>query len=288
MPDFFDLMWLWRKQILLLVLTTFIITTAVVFLIPKRYLSVATALPASSYATDKGSVFSQNLQNLYSTIGLPDDLDKIVGTAHLDTVYRSVIAQLDLTDHFGLGKADPNAIAKAGLILKKHTRVIKSDYGELKVKVWDVDRDLAANLANAIIEKLQQIHQDVQTMNNSTMLVKINEEYLKKKIDYERLTDSIQHAGTTPTADLLNAQKSSLLQEVQEYQTLLNQYKLMVDARPQALVIIERATPAVAPDQPRPLQAIIGATVLSFFFGVLTALALNKRKQQQFERASTT
>src|SRR4030095_1414438 len=167
MPDLFDLMWRWRRQILLLVLTTLIVTTAIVFLIPKRYLSVATALPASSFATDKTSVFSQNLQNLYSSIGLPDDLDKMVGTAHLDTVYRFVIAEFDLADHFGLSKTGGNAIPKAALILKKHTRVIKSDYGELKVKVWDVDRDLAAMLANAIMEKLQRIHQDFQTVNNS-------------------------------------------------------------------------------------------------------------------------
>src|ERR1700747_3664481 len=103
MPDLFDLIWRWRKQILLLMLTTLIVTTVIVFLIPKKYLSVATALPASSYATDKTSVFSQNLQVLYSTIGLPDDLDKIVGTAHLDTVYRAIVSQLDLTDHFGVG-----------------------------------------------------------------------------------------------------------------------------------------------------------------------------------------
>ena len=278
MPDLFDLMWRWRKQILLLVLTTLIVTTVVVFLIPKRYLSVATALPASSYATDKTSVFSQNLQSLYSTIGLPDDLDKIVGTAHLDTVYRYVIAQIDLTDHFGINKSDVNAIAKAAMILKKHTRVIKSDYGELKVKVWDVDRDLAPGLANAIMEKLQQIHQDVQTVNNSMILARINEEYFKKKLDYEKLNDSIQDAGNSSMVDLLNAQKSSLLQQIQEYEKLLNQYKLMVDAKPQALIVIERATPAVSPDQPRPLQAIIAATIMSFFFGLLTALLLNKRK----------
>jgi hypothetical protein len=278
MPDLFDVMLRWRKQILLLVLTTLIVTTVIVFLAPKRYVSVATALPASSYATDKTSVFSQNLQSLYSTIGLPDDLDKMVGTAHLDTVYKYVIAQLDLTEHFGLSKKDVYAIPKAGLILRKHTRVIKSDYGELKVKVWDVDRDLAASMANAIMEKLQQIHQDVQAVNNSMMLLKINGESLKKKMEYENLTDSLQHGSNTSKTELLTAQKSSLLQQIQEYEKLQNQYKLMVDAKPQALIIIERATPAVAPDQPKPLQAIIAATILSFFFGLLTALILDRRK----------
>ncbi len=274
MPDLFDLIGRWRKQILLLVLTTLIVTTAIVFLLPKKYLSVATALPASSYATDKTSVFSQNLQALYSTLGLPDDLDRIVGTAHLDTVYRSVVAQLDLTRHFGLSKTDINAVPKAGLILQKHTRVIKSDYGELKVKVWDVDRDLAANLANAIMGKIQQIHQDIQTVNNSLMLSKINEEYEQKKLDYEKLTRSSSLADP----EMFAVQKSSLLQQIQEYEKLLNQYKLMVDAKPQALIIIEKATPAVVPDQPKPLEEITAAVILSFFFALLTALILDRRK----------
>jgi len=278
MPDLFDLMWRWRKQILLLVITTLIVTSLVVFLVPKRYLSIATALPASSYATDKTSVFSQNLQNLYSTVGLPDDLDKILGTAHLDTVYRSVVAQLGLTDHFGFGKKDANAISKAASVLQKHTRVVKSDYGELKVKAWDIDRDLAANLANAIMEKLQQMHQDIQTVSNSMMLSKVNEEYLKKKIDYEKLTDSLRHVNNVSLADLLTMQKSSLLQQIQEYEKLTSQYKLMIDARPQALIIIEKATPAVAPDQPKPLQAITAAVILSFLFGLLAALILDRRK----------
>jgi uncharacterized protein involved in exopolysaccharide biosynthesis len=278
MPDLFDLMWRWRKQILLLVIITLVVTSVIVFLVPKRYVSITTALPASSYATDKTSVFSQNLQNLYSTIGLPDDLDKILGTAHLDTVYRSVVVQLDLTTHFGLSKTDAGAVSKAASVLQKHTSVIKSDYGELKVKAWDVDRELAANLANAIMEKLQQMHQDIQTLSNSTMLSKINEEYVKKKIDYEKLTDSLQHASNASLIDLLTVQKSSLLQQIQEYEKLTSQYKLMIEAKPQVLIIIEKATPAMAPDQPKPLRAITAAVILSFLFGILTALILDRRK----------
>ena len=52
----------------------------------------------------------------------------------------------------------------------------------------------------------------------------------------------------------------------------------MIDARPQALIIIEKATPAIAPDQPKPLQTIIGVVILSFIFGLLTALILDRRK----------
>ena len=110
------------------------------------------------------------------------------------------------------------------------------------------------------------------------MLSKVNEEYLKKKIDYEKLTDSLRHVNNVSLADLLTMQKSSLLQQIQEYEKLTSQYKLMIDARPQALIIIEKATPAVAPDQPKPLQAITAAVILSFLFGLLAALILDRRK----------
>src|SRR5215471_2230116 len=101
MPDLFDLIARWWKRILALMLITTAAAAVIVLLIPKKYLGVATALPASTYAQDKTGVFSQNMQSLYSALGTPDDLDMIVGTAHLDTVYRAISEQLNVTEHYG-------------------------------------------------------------------------------------------------------------------------------------------------------------------------------------------
>ena len=68
----------------------------ITFLKPQLYLSVATAVPASSFLSDKSKIFNDNIQELYSTLGTPDDLDMIVGTSTLDTVYLTV------TDEFNL------------------------------------------------------------------------------------------------------------------------------------------------------------------------------------------
>ena len=276
MPDLFDLIWRWWKRILALVLVTAAVAAVIVLIIPKEYLGVATALPASTFAQDKTGVFSQNMQNLYSALGTPDDLDMIVGTAHLDTVYRAICEHLNLPDHYRI-RPDQESLVKAAYVLKERTRVIKSDYGELKVKVWDSNPSWAANLANAIMRKLQQIHQDVQTTNNATMLERINAEYNQKKGEYQTLADSLQHVDQGK-AELLNVQKASLLQQMVEYEKLMGQYKLMVGARPQALIVVENATPALTPDKPRPLLVIIGAAVLGLFFGLMVALLLERRR----------
>jgi uncharacterized protein involved in exopolysaccharide biosynthesis len=280
MPDLFDVFFRWWKQIFLLMIITAAASAIVLFFIPKKYIGAATALPAPTYAADKTGVFSQNLQGLYSAFGSTDDLDKFLGTARLDTVYIAVAEELNLAKHYDI-KGGTSSLKKAAFFLKKRTRVIKSDYGELQVKVWDTDRNLAANMANKIMEKLQQIHQDVQTANNARMLSKINEEYEEKKLEYQKLSDSFQHANNTAIAELLSTQKTSLLQQIQEYGKLSSQYKLMVDARPEALIIIEKATPALKADKPEKLQIIIVAAVLGLFFGFLAALVLEKRRMMR-------
>lgn len=278
MPDIFDLLVRWWKQILALVMITLAVTAIILLIIPNKYLGVATALPASTYAQDKTGVFSQNMQSLYSAIGSPDDLDIIVGTAHLDTVYNFVTERLNLASHYCINKTDRKSILNAAQMLRERTRVIKSDYGELKVKVWDTHPDWAANIANAIMGKLQQIHQEVQTSNNAAMLSRISSEYNQKKVEYEKLSDSLQRTSNQAVTDLLNMRKSSLLQQMLEYEKLLDQYTLMVSAKPQALIIIERATPAVKADRPRALQIMIATAVVSLFFAVMAALVLERRR----------
>jgi uncharacterized protein involved in exopolysaccharide biosynthesis len=279
MPDIFDLIAKWWKQILAFVIIALVVTAIVVYTTPKKYLGQATALPAPTYATDKAGVFSENLQILYPGLGTSDDLDMILGTAHLDTVYTAVAAELNLADYFGIDKADIERNKKAGSVLKEKTRVIKSDYGDLKVKVWDGDKHRAAEMANGVMDKLQQIQQDVQTANNAAMLEKIKEGYSGKVLEYQKLHDSLSHMDVNAaTAQLLTARQNSLVQQVQEYEKLLNQYQLMVNAKPHALIIVEKASPALWPDKPKPKETLLAAAVLSLLFGLFAALVLERRR----------
>ena len=96
MPDIFYLVSKWWKQILSIVILSLAAVGTILYLQPVKYLSTTTALPASSYAADKASIFNNNIQQLYPAMGTPDDLDMIVGTAQLDTVYIAVAEEFDL------------------------------------------------------------------------------------------------------------------------------------------------------------------------------------------------
>jgi LPS O-antigen subunit length determinant protein (WzzB/FepE family) len=257
----------------MVMLLTIVTAGAIVFLKPKKYLAITTALPAPTYASDKAAIFSENIQVLYPNIGIPDDLDKIVGTALLDTVYYSVVDQFHLITYYKLDN-DGEGRQKATAILKSNTRVIKSDYGELKVKVWDKDRHQAALFANAVMEKLRLMHQEIENANNTEILEKIKNEYAIKKGEW------LAHIDSAKIDPLQLIKQEALMKQLVEYEKLSGEYELMTKVKPQALIIVEKARPPLWPDKPRRAQILIAAAILSFIFSILTILMLERRKVQ--------
>jgi len=260
MPDIIDLIRRWWKQVFAVVLLSLLAVGIITFLKPRQYLSVATSVPASSFSADKSKIFNANIQELYSTLGTADDLDMIVGTSKLDTVYIAVTDQFNLFDHYKMSEKGNAARAKAASELKKNSKVMKSEYGELKVKVWDTDKELAPQLANAIMDKLQSIHQNLQGAGNEATLKGLKSGKQNLQAHADSITDN------------------SVQAQLQQYDKLIGEYQLMVDSKPPALIIVEKAKASEWPDRPKRMQIMIATAMLSLLFALFAALIMERRK----------
>ena len=260
MPDIFDLIKNWWKPMLAVVIVSVLVAGIITFLKPKEYLSVATAVPASSFTADKSMVFSENIQALYSSLGTADDLDLVIGTARLDTIYLAIAKQLNLAEHYNISEKAEGATLKAAACLRKKTKVMKSEYGELKVKAWDKNKEMAARLANATLQQLQQVHQHLHSISNEATLegLRSGRDKLKQQSD--------------------SSSSNALVSRIEQYDKLIGEYQLMVDSKPPVLIAVENARPAVGPDRPRLKQVVVATALLSLIFSLLVALLLEKRK----------
>ena len=267
MPDIITLIKNWWKQILVLLILSTGTVAAVVYIKRPEYMSVASAVPASTYASDKARLFNSNIEQLYTALGTPDDLDLVVGTGKLDTVYLAVTAQFNLQDHYKMGEKGEAAINKAASLLKKNTRVTKSEYGELKVRVWDTDKNLAPQLANAVMKQLQTMHQYLQNAGNESTLLSLVSN--KGKLVKER------EAAVDPET------KAALSLRLADYDKLISEYQLVVNTKALALIVIENAKASDWPDRPKHLQWILATAVLAILFSLLLAALLEKRKNNK-------
>jgi hypothetical protein len=262
-----------------------------VFLQKDQWLAVATALPTNPVNADKARIFSGNIQSLYPELGSADDLDKILGTAQLDTVYIAVANNFNLRVHYNLREDHPNASLKAALLLREHTRVLKSDYGELKVKVWDIDKQLAPQLANAILKELDAIHSAIQHRNNKTVLANIqadidgsitnvpNAVESSKPISDDSLQKLLLSSSFQPVRSGSELSFNLDPQQKQQYQQLADQIKIVIASNPSVLTVIESAHIPTAPDKPKRLLVILATGFIALGFSILLALVLDRNKK---------
>ena len=277
MPDIFNLLARWWKQMLLVIIVAVVIVAAIVFAEKPLYLSVTTALPASGILTDKAKIFNNNIQALYPSLGSSDDLDKILGTAQLDTVFIAVAMTYNLWDHYKIEDKEKQ-ITQSAALLKSNSKIFRSEYGELKIRVWDTDKNLAPQLANAILEKLNSIHQSVAAISNEKVIESLKAG--RQKLQYEMDSLSVIPVHSPYQLERAGVIHDMNVKQLDKYSALIGEYQLTLDTKPAVLVVVEKARASQRPDKPQRLKLLIATAVISFLFSFLLALYLERRKRR--------
>ncbi len=256
-------------------------------LLPKKYAGVATALAANPALSDRARVFNQSIEGLYAALGSPDELDKVEGTAKLDTIYLALADSFHLARHYGLSANDTLSRYKAALQLKGATEISRTGYGELRIKVWDKNNGMAAALANAALYKLNEIHQQVQSENNRMVLQRLKEAYAQK----QQWLQAYKAAPATPQGlqpgdtlaqsfpEMAGAPPSSqLASQLVQYAGMIAEYELALKTAPKVLITVEPARPSPFPGKPNVTQTVLLAAVAALLFSALLAIFVESRK----------
>ncbi len=276
MPDLFSVLQKRWKFIAGLTLLAAVVALVAALLSPKKFLATTTALPANSLVADKARMFNNNIEQLYSDFGTPDELDRLEGTAMLDTIFIATVKELDLAPHYGF-ENDGEAFYKASMKLKKESKISRSAYGELKIKVWDKDRNLSAAIANTLYKHLHDLHRHLQNESNVSILATLKKEQDSRLSVFKSLSDSLK-AASGSDAELLQAKKSVLLSQLQETEKMIDQYQLAVNTNPQVLLTVESARPPLWHDKPKVLLTVLLSAFAAFALSYLMALFVESRK----------
>jgi capsular polysaccharide biosynthesis protein len=272
MPDLFYIFSKRWKQVLLITAFVTIIAAVVSLLLPKQYLATVTALPANSLNADKSAFFNQNIQQLYSYLGTADELDKFEGTARLDTLYKATAYELSLAKHYNLDEQ-----YKVVKELKKNTKISRTEYGELRIKAWDKEASMAANIANSLYKNLQEIHQNLQSQASKIILDRLYNNYdsLSKRSSILNETDT---TGASSNKNELSVPASLNAEYLNQHQKLISEYQMHVNLNPPTLLLVETASASGKPDKPMIPEIIVVTFFAAFLISLLVVVFLESRK----------
>lgn len=262
-----QIIWAWRKRIVVFVAVVSIATAVTVFFLPKYYLSAVVAVPGNPYLSDKGHLFNSNIQGLYSPYGGGDELERLNGIAELDTVYKTIIAEFALVEYYKLPANDPaKSIYKAIKALREDLRIQQTDKGQLKILMWHKDPQKAAAIVNRVAATTQQIAMDMQVQYNQQSLDNLYAAIKKvSSVSGDTMFVSTDHGGGIDP------------HRQEQYLKIVQELQLAIANNPKALIIQEQGYASGKEDKPKKLPIVASAFFLSLLFAVLTALLYNRK-----------
>ena len=278
------------KQIFVFVLIVLIVTAVTVFIIPKAYKSTAVVIPANPSLADKSRLFNTNIQSLYSFFGNGDDVEVLYGLANLDTVYYQLIDEFKLVDYYE-SKGENDFIKKKHTVksLKDDIQIQKNEFNQLKIVVWTKEKEVAAQIANATIDIIQQLEQTPWKKVYQTEIDKTNQTLFDLEKQFKILSDSIKtsynNSFSRPTLghqpdyiDLLSVKKENILEQIKQYTKSVNELQLAIATTPPTLYVLEKARPAAIAERPAKIEILIAAFFISLIFGIIATLIYGRKQ----------
>jgi len=151
------LLFIWRKRKILILITGIagIVSTVVSFMMTPLYLSTAIVFPA---ATSTVSFSEQrNAKAAAMDFGEEEQAEQLVQILQSSRIRNKIVDQFDLMKHYDIDTTDAN---KHYLLMKEyegHFAFIRTRYGSIQIDVLDRDPDLAAEMANKIVDLIDTV-----------------------------------------------------------------------------------------------------------------------------------
>ena len=269
----------WRrgwKNIIVFVALSLAVATIVLYFLPKQYQARAVATAGNPLLSDKAYLFNQNIDQLYSNFGNADDLDRLLGVATLDTTFKIIVDSFKLVSYYQSTVSD-NFIRRynAVLALKEDVAIRKNELNQLTVEVWNKNPLLASDIANSLMAIVEDITAaGLQRSYAQTLLVMDTTlAGLKKK--YEDL--STNAAQPKANIGLKDAQKTTLLKQIEQYQKTYDEVRIAEANRQPALLVLQSATPPAKASKPKIFAWLFGVMVASVGFGLLSVLLYDRK-----------
>lgn len=178
---------LWAKRKILIIVTSagLVVSTVVAFLMTPLYRSTAIVFPA---ATSTVSFSEQrNAKASSMDFGEEEQAEQLIQILQSSKVRDKVVQQFDLMKHYEIEPDDANKHYKLVKEYNSHILFVRTRYGSIQIDVLDRDPQLAADMANKIVDLIDTVKNEM-VMERTIPAFEINK---RKKEQLERDKEAV-------------------------------------------------------------------------------------------------
>ncbi|PJJ59583.1 GumC domain-containing protein [Hymenobacter chitinivorans] len=180
----------WKYLVAAAVALALIISVVVSLALPNIYKSTAVFYPTNPNTTDPDRIVSDG--GKLELGGRAEDLDRVITIGESQTLAELIIKRFDLHEHYKTGAAGDDAADQGALDeFNSNFTIVHNDRDAIEVNFQDRDKVLAAKVANAIVQAIDSINQQL-TFENRRKIIDLyqgRKEFLER--EYTAAHDSL-------------------------------------------------------------------------------------------------
>lgn len=181
----------WRKTIRNLCLAALITSVGISLLLDNYYEARTVFYPTSPRLANPELLFGYTGQ-VTDYFGSDRDLDRLAEIARSREVEDFLIERFRLYEHYDIDSTAKEGEYKLRKRLRKQYQVLKNKNDALEITVEDKDPLLAADMANAAREKINEVAQRLTKESQRQLLAAFENNMKRKQAELERLGDSLR------------------------------------------------------------------------------------------------
>ena len=300
--------WAQRKSLLIITGIVFVISTIVSLLITPLFLSTAIVFPAASSNVSFSD--QRNVKAAAMDFGEEEQAEQLVQILQSSRIRDKVVSKFNLLEHYEIAENDKNKYYKLNNEYTSHFEFTRTRYGSIQIDVLDKDPELAAKMANSIVDLIDTVKNDM-IRERTKPAFEINKrkmgQMLQDRDSVLNLLDSLSALGvvsmdirsnlfqalvdsknTTEKADIqaklkvnalfgaqydaLEHMRNEMIIKIEEFRVSYEQAESDANANFNHKFVVEKAVQADKKEKPKRMIIVLVASLGGFIFGVLFLL----------------
>lgn len=182
--------WQWRRALIGVSIASGMLTAVIALFLPNYYQAKTFFLAANPNQARPEILFGK--ANLGTEIyGGGDDMDRILSIAESNDVVDFLVDSFDLYRHYQIDPSHPRALHKVRMRFHSLYTVKKTKLDAIELEVEDRSPELAAAIANAARDRINDLSEQIVKNNQFTILESYRRNLVAKKMQIDALTDSV-------------------------------------------------------------------------------------------------
>jgi uncharacterized protein involved in exopolysaccharide biosynthesis len=307
--------WSRRKLLVIVCGIALVVSTLIAFLMTPLYRSTAIVFPA---ATSTVSFSEQrNAKASSMDFGEEEQAEQLIQILQSSKVRDIVVKRFDLMNHYEIEDSDANKYYKLVKEYNNHIFFVRTRYGSIQIDVLDRDPQLAADMANKIVDLIDTVKNEMvkeRTLPAFEINRRKRDMLESEKNSILRKLDSLAGLGVVPlegranlfqaymdaksaddkaeykkrieinlqlgaTFDDLEYERNEKIMKLSDFNVSYEQAESDANTMFNHKFVVERAVKADKKDKPKRLIIMLLATFGTFVFMVFALLIQDKIKE---------